>query len=145
MAEGLNRVVVVGSLGADAELRFTQSNQPVLNFRMATTEGYFDEKSKERKEVTEWHSIVLWGARGKALEKILVKGKQVLVEGSLQTRSFEKDGQKHYRTEIKAKNVLLLGGGKRNDEGVGSGGGGGDDRQHDAGEGADYDDSSIPF
>lgn len=143
MAEGLNQVVLIGSLGADAELRYTQSSQPVLNFRMATTESYFDTNTKERKEITEWHSVVLWGKRGESLAKILVKGKQVSVVGGLQTRSWEKDGQKHYRTEIKAKNVILLGGGN------GKGRQDGDSAQgsyesNDAGSG-EYDPDAIPF
>jgi single-strand DNA-binding protein len=121
MAEGLNRVILIGNLGQDPELRYTQSNQGVLSLRMATTESYFDNNTKERKERTEWHSIVIWGKRGEALNKILSKGSRLAVEGRLQTRSWEdKSGGKRYTTEVVANNVILLGG-----RGEGGGGGGG--------------------
>lgn len=124
MAEGLNRVILIGNLGQDPELRYTQSNQGVLSLRMATTESYFDNNTKERKERTEWHSIVIWGKRGEALNKILSKGSRICVEGRLQTRSWEaKDGGKRYTTEVVANNVILLGG--RGEGGGGGGGGGG--------------------
>ena len=111
MAEGLNRVILIGNLGQDPELRFTQSGQGVLSIRMATTESYFDANSKERKERTEWHTVVVWGKRGEALNKILSKGSRICVEGRLQTRSWEdKNGSKRYTTEVNATNVVLLGG-----------------------------------
>jgi single-strand DNA-binding protein len=123
MAEGLNRVILIGNLGQDPELRFTQSNMGVLSLRMATTESYFDTNTKERKERTEWHTVVVWGKRGEALNKILSKGSRIAIEGRLQTRSWEdKQGQKRYTTEINAQNVILLGG---RGEGGGGGGGGG--------------------
>jgi len=123
MAEGLNRVTLIGNLGQDPELRFTQSNQGVLSLRIATTESYFDNNTKERKERTEWHSIVVWGKRGEALNKILSKGSRICIEGRLQTRSWEdKTGGKRYTTEVVASNVILLGG---RGEGAGAGGGGG--------------------
>ena len=106
MSEGLNRWVGVGQLAADPELRFTQSNQGVLSFRIAVNEGYWDEKTKERKEKVEWVPICVWGKRGEALNKILAKGRQVLIEGRLQTRSWDdKTGAKRYTTEIVASNV----------------------------------------
>jgi single-strand DNA-binding protein len=111
VAEGLNRVTLIGNLGQDPELRYTQSNMGVLSLRMATTESYFDANSKERKERTEWHSVVIWGKRGEALNKILSKGSRICIEGRLQTRSWEdKQGNKRYTTEINAQNVILLGG-----------------------------------
>ena len=120
MAEGLNRVILIGNLGQDPELRYTQSQQAVLQLRLATTESYFDTKSNERKEKTEWHTVVLWGKRGEALNKFLSKGSRIAVEGRLQTRSWEdKNGGKRYTTEINAQNVILLGG-----RGEGRGGGG---------------------
>jgi single-strand DNA-binding protein len=127
MAEGLNRVTLIGNLGQDPELRYTQSNQGVLSLRIATTESYFDNNTKERKERTEWHSIVIWGKRGEALNKILSKGSRLCVEGRLQTRSWEdKTGAKRYTTEIVASNVILLGGrGEGGGGGGGAGGGGG--------------------
>jgi single-strand DNA-binding protein len=121
MSEGLNRVILIGNLGQDPELRFTQSNQGVLSLRMATTESYFDNTTKERKERTEWHSVVVWGKRGEALNKILSKGSRICVEGRLQTRSWEdKQGGKRYSTEVVANNLILLGG-----RGEGGGGGAG--------------------
>lgn len=125
MAEGLNRVILIGNLGQDPELRFTQSNQGVLSLRMATTESYFDTTTKERKEITEWHSVVVWGKRGEALNKILSKGSRIAVEGRLKTRSWEdkNGGGKRYATEVVANNVILLGG--RGEGGGGGGGGGG--------------------
>lgn len=112
MAEGLNRVVLIGNLGADPELRFTQNNQGVLSIRMATTESYFDKESNERKELTEWHSVVVWGKRGEALNKILSKGSRIAVEGKLKTRSWDdkNGGGKRYATDIVASNIVLLGG-----------------------------------
>lgn len=112
MAEGLNRVILIGNLGQDPELRFTQSNQGVLSLRMATTESYFDKESASRKELTEWHSVIVWGKRGEALNKILSKGARVAIEGKLKTRSWDdkNGGGKRYATEVVANNVILLGG-----------------------------------
>jgi single-strand DNA-binding protein len=142
MAEGLNRVMLLGNLGADPELRFTQSGQAVLNMRLATTESYLD-KDKVRRERTDWHNVVVWGKRGEALAKILTKGSSLFIEGSLRTSSYDdRDGNKRYKTEIVANNILLTGGRSRggpSDEaggyeapgggepayGAGAGGGGG--------------------
>lgn len=116
MSEGLNKVQLIGNLGQDPELKFTQGGQPVLNIRMATTERYAN-KEGERQEKTEWHSVVLWGKRAEALAKFLKKGRTIYVEGRIQTRSYEKDGVKRYATDINAQQILLLGGGgKREDE-----------------------------
>lgn len=129
MAEGLNRVMLLGNLGADPELRFGQSaEQAVLKLRLATTESYFDKRTNERKERTDWHNVVVFGKRGEALQKILSKGSTIFVEGRIQTGSYEKDGQKHYRTDIVANNIILAGGrggGARDDAGGPRGGGGG--------------------
>jgi single-strand DNA-binding protein len=93
---------------------------------MATTESYFDNTTKERKERTEWHSVVVWGKRGEALNKILSKGSRICVEGRLQTRSWEdKQGGKRYSTEVVANNLILLGGRGEGGGGAGGGGGGG--------------------
>jgi single-strand DNA-binding protein len=109
MAEGLNRVMLLGNLGADPELRFTQGGQAVLNMRLATTESYLD-KDKVRRERTDWHNVVVWGKRGEALAKILTKGSSLFIEGSLRTSSYDdRDGNKRYKTEIIANNVLLTG------------------------------------
>jgi single-strand DNA-binding protein len=126
MAEGMNRVILAGQLGADPELRFGQGpDTAVLKLRLATTESYFDKRSNERKERTDWHSTVVFGRRAEALQKLLQKGSSIIVEGRLQTSSYEKDGQKHYRTEIVATNVILTGGRPQGDAG---GARGGDDR-----------------
>ncbi|WP_437647481.1 single-stranded DNA-binding protein [Sorangium sp. So ce362] len=140
--DGLNRVMLLGNLGADPELRFTQSGQAVLNMRLATTETYLN-KDKERVERTDWHNVVAWGKRGEALAKILTKGSSVFIEGSLRTSSYDdKDGNKRYKTEINANNIILTGRGKGSGssdetfvpdgggyeaegEGYGGGGGGG--------------------
>ncbi|MGK3969630.1 single-stranded DNA-binding protein [Sorangium sp. So ce118] len=136
MAEGLNRVMLLGNLGADPELRFTQGGQAVLNLRLATTESYLD-RDKVRKERTDWHNVVIWGKRAEALGKILSKGSSIFVEGSLRTSSYDdRDGNKRYKTEVVANNVLLTGGRGRGavgddagafgaDPGGGYGGGGG--------------------
>ncbi len=110
MAEGLNRVMLLGNLGADPDLRFGQGPETaVLRLRLATTESYFDKRTNERKERTDWHNVVVFGRRGEALQKILAKGSTIFVEGRLQTSSYEKDGQKHYRTDVIANNVILAG------------------------------------
>jgi single-strand DNA-binding protein len=137
MAEGLNKVLLLGNLGADPELRVTPGGQSVLKLRLATTESYLD-KSNTRQERTEWHSITVWGKRGEALAKILAKGSSIFIEGSIRTSSYEKDGDKRYRTEIIANNIILSGRGRpgetRGDaEGGGGGGGGGGGRSYGGG------------
>lgn len=126
MAEGLNRVMLLGNLGADPELRYTQGGQAVLNCRLATTESYLD-KDKVRRERTDWHNVVVWGKRGEALAKILAKGSTIFIEGSIRTSSYDdKEGNKRYKTEIIANNVILAGrGGGRgiSEEGGYEGGG----------------------
>jgi single-strand DNA-binding protein len=120
MAEGLNRVMLLGNLGSDPELRYTQSGQAVLNMRIATTESYLD-RNKVRQERTDWHNVVLWGKRGEALAKFLTKGTTIFVEGGLRTSTYDdKEGNKRYKTEIHANNIILAGRGR----GAGAGGGG---------------------
>jgi single-strand DNA-binding protein len=129
MAEGLNRVMLIGNLGQDPELRYTQGGQAVLNLRIATNESYLN-RDGERQERTEWHSVTVWGKRGEALGKLLSKGKQIFVEGRLQTRSWEdkQGGGKRYATEVVATDVILLGGG-----GAGAGRGAGPRTGYDEG------------
>src|SRR5262245_18108094 len=111
MKEGLNRVMLLGNLGQDPELRMTPGGQAVLNMRLATTESYLD-RNKVRQERTEWHSVALWGKRAEALSKFLTKGTPLFIEGGLRTRSYEdRDGNKRYRTEVVASNVIFVGGG----------------------------------
>ena len=124
MAEGLNKVMLLGNLGADPELKMTQGGQAVLKLRLATTETYLD-KNQTRQERTEWHSVTLWGKRGEALAKFLTKGERIFVEGSLRTSSYEKNGEKRYSTEINATNIILAGRGKGQGAGDEMGGGGG--------------------
>jgi single-strand DNA-binding protein len=110
MAEGLNRVMLLGNLGADPELKVTSNGNAILKLRIATTDSYLD-RNNTRQERTEWHSVSMWGKRGEALAKFLTKGDRIFVEGRLETSSYDKDGEKRYRTEIVASNVILNGGG----------------------------------
>jgi len=111
MAEGLNKVLLLGNLGADPELRVTPGGQAVLKLRLATTESYLD-RNNTRQERTEWHRITIWGKRGEALAKFLTKGDRLFIEGRIQTSSYEKNGEKRYSTDIIANNVILAGGGR---------------------------------
>jgi single-strand DNA-binding protein len=125
MADGLNRVMLLGNLGADPELRMTNGGQAVLKLRLATSETYLD-RNKVRQERTEWHSVVVWGKRAEALAKFLTKGSRLFIEGGLRTSSYDdKDGNKRYKTEVVAQNIILSGGGGRGGAGGGGGGGGG--------------------
>jgi single-strand DNA-binding protein len=108
MSDGMNKVLLLGNLGGDPELRYTPAGTAVLSFRIATNESWLD-KNKERQERVEWHWIVVWGPRAEGLSRILAKGSGVLVEGGLRTSSYEKDGQKHYKTEVVAREVFLTG------------------------------------
>lgn len=108
MAEGVNKVILLGNLGADPDLRSTQGGQSVLRLRLATTERYMDQ-NKEWKERTEWHNVTVWGKRGEALHRILTKGSTIYVEGGLRTTSYDKDGTKVYKTEVVAQNIVLTG------------------------------------
>ncbi len=110
MADGYNRVTLLGNIGADPELRVTAGGQSVLKIRMATTESYLD-KNRVKQEKTEWHSVVCWGKQAEALSKFLQKGSKIFVEGSLQTQSYDdKDGNKRFKTEVNAKSILMTGG-----------------------------------
>jgi len=100
-----NQVIIVGSLGADPEIRYTASGTAVLSFRVATTERWKDAKTGAQKEETEWHSCVVFGDRATEYAPNLAKGTYVRVEGKLKTESYEKDGVKRYTTKIHAQNV----------------------------------------
>lgn len=125
--DGMNRGTLIGNLVADPELRQTGGG-PVLNFRLATSESWIDQKSKERQTRTEYHAVAVWGGLATALHKFLIKGALVFVEGPLRTRMYEKDGVKHYPTSIHAVMVRVLSGGAR-------GGGEGEYTADDAGGG----------
>lgn len=115
MSYAVNKAILIGNLGDDPELKFTSGNKGVLKFSIATTESWMDDG--EKKEVTFWHRVVVWGKRGEALEKFLRKGSRVYVEGRIETRSYDdKDGVKKYATDINAKEIVLLDGKRDSDE-----------------------------
>ena len=106
---GVNKVILIGNLGRDPELRYTKNGQAVVNFSLATTENWTD-KNGERVERTEWHRIVAWGRTGELCAQYLSKGRTVYVEGCLQTRDWEdREGNKRSTTEINAQTVQFLG------------------------------------
>ncbi len=148
---GLNRVLLIGRLTADPDLRFTQGGQAVLNCRMAVNESFLN-RDGERQDRVEYVAVTIWGKRGEGLNKVLEKGSQLCVEGRLQTRSWEdKSGNKRYTTEVVATNIVLLGGG-RGGEGGGRRGRSRDDdapppsNDYGSGGGGGFDDSDdIPF
>lgn len=119
----VNKVILVGNLGADPELKYTPSNRPVCNLSVATNE-VFKDKTGQRQERTEWHRVTVWGEQAEHCQKYLGKGRSVYVEGRLQTRSWDdKEGKKRYSTDIVADRVVFLGGGGPGGEGGGGGGG----------------------
>ncbi len=128
----VNKAILIGNLGRDPEIRYTQSGMAVANFTLATNESWSDKESGERRERTEWHRIVVFGKMGETCGKYLSKGRQVYVEGRIQTREWEdRDGNKRYTTEIVASDVRFLGnrgegGGYAGPAGGGGGPAGGD-------------------
>lgn len=155
MSQGRNLVILVGNLGADPELRSTNSGMSVLRLRIATTESYLD-RNKQRQERTDWHGACVFGARAEALHAILTKGKQVYIEGKLRTSSYDdKEGIKRYKTEIVVDELILCGGGQGGGGSRAGGSSGGQGRQEngpppdDSGSGGYYGGSdpedSIPF
>lgn len=145
MAGGVNKVILIGNLGADPELRYTSGGSAVADLRLATSRKYTT-KDGNSKEDTQWHRIVVWGKQAEHCKEYLSKGRQVYVEGRLQTRQWEdRDGNKRYTTEVVAERVQFLGGGGR---GGGSSDGGYDgppppsDQEAPA---SNMDDDDIPF
>lgn len=146
---GMNRAILIGNLGRDAELKFTNSGVAVATLNLATTDVWKDKDTGANREATEWHRVVVWGKTAEVLAEYLVKGKSICVEGKIQTREWtDKDGIKRKTTEIRADRVILLGS-KNN-------GGGGDYKaakpavpadapSPDADDVANEDDDSIPF
>lgn len=109
----VNKAIIVGRLGADPELKYLESGEAVCNFTMATSESWTS-KDGEKKERTEWHKVIAWGRKGEVCAKYLSKGKEVYVEGKLQTRKYiDKDDIEKYTTQIVATNVTFLGGGSK--------------------------------
>lgn len=110
MARGLNKVMIIGHLGRDPEMRFTTSGRPVASFSVATTRGWVNNEG-ERQEETEWFHVVTWGGLAELCKKRLHKGSLVYVEGRLQTRCWEgSEGERHYRTELVAQELIFLDG-----------------------------------
>ncbi len=162
MARGVNKVILIGNLGADPEVRYTQSQSAVANLRIATSEQWRDKQTGENRENTEWHNVVMFGRLGEIAGEYLKKGSKVYVEGRLQTRKWQdKSGNDRYTTEIVANDMQMLdsrgdgggggnfGGGDRGgfggeSRGGGSGGGGGG-RDQGRGGGFDEPDDDIPF
>jgi len=105
---GVNKVILVGRLGKDPEVRHLESGASVANFPIATSEVYKDRNTGERREQTEWHNIVLWRGLADVAEKYLNKGEMVYIEGKLRTRSWEKDGTTRYTTEVVGDNMTML-------------------------------------
>lgn len=106
---GVNKVILVGRLGKDPDVRNLENGATVANFTMATSETYKDKTTGERKEITEWHNIVLWRGLADVAAKYLHKGDMVYIEGKLRTRSWEKEGVTRYTTEIVGDNMTMLG------------------------------------
>ena len=125
----INKVMLIGNLGADPEMRFTQNGAPVASFTVATTEKWKGQDG-QMKEQTEWHRVIAWQRLAEICGEYLSKGSRVYIEGKLHTRSWEKDGQKHYTTEIVAREMKMLsprtsggGGGEFSGSGAGYGSG----------------------
>lgn len=117
MSEGVNKVLLLGNVSTDPELRFTQGGQGVLSFNVATNESYLD-RDKQRKERVDFHAVVVWGKRGEGLAKFLKKGFGLFVEGALRTRTWDdKDGRKCYKTEVIASNVIVTKGDQQGSSG----------------------------
>lgn len=152
----VNKIILVGFLGADPELAYTPNNRAVCKLSVATNETWKD-KDGQKQERTEWHRVVVWGELGENCEKYLAKGRMVYVEGRIQTRSWEdKSGQKRYTTEIIADRVVFLGGGDSAGQSGGGKRGWGEQqemptgatakhREVQASEEPPFDDDSIPF
>ena len=162
MARGINKVILVGNLGQDPETRYLPSGGAVTNIRVATSQSWSDKQSGEKKERTEWHTVVFFGRLAEIAGEYLKKGRQVYVEGSLRTRKWQdkNSGQDRYSTEIVANEMQMLGGrdgggSASYDGGGGYGGGGGGGRTGGGGGGGrpqqapqpsnDFDEDDIPF
>jgi single-strand DNA-binding protein len=120
----LNKVMLIGNLGKDPELRFTPSGRAVARFSLATSDAWTDQQG-QKQERTEWHNIVVWGKQAETCGQYLSKGRQVFIEGSIRSRQYDdKEGQKRWITEVTAQRVQFLGGGRGEGQGRGMPGGG---------------------
>ena len=147
----VNKVILVGNLGRDAELRYTPGGAAVATLNLATTE-VFKDREGQKKEDTQWHRVILWGKTAETLQDYLTKGKQIYVEGKLQTRKWkDKDGNDKYTTEVRGDRVVLLsggggGGGRGGDSGGGSRSTATDEFSHaEPGGSVELTDDDIPF
>jgi single-strand DNA-binding protein len=113
---GINKVILVARVGQDPDVRYTPDGTAVANFSVATSEEWKDKQTGEKKERTEWHRIVAWRRLGEICGEYLTKGRQVYIEGKLQTRSWEKDGVTRYTTEIVASDVQFLGESRKSEQ-----------------------------
>lgn len=109
MAYDLNKVMLIGRAGKDPETRFTNNRVPVTSFSLATTSRWRDNQTQETHEETEWHNIVCFGKLAEIASEYLKKGRQCYVEGELRTQSWERDGVRHYKTDVRARELILLG------------------------------------
>jgi single-strand DNA-binding protein len=109
MSNGLNKVLIIGNLGADPEIKYTQAGSPVANLSVATSERWKDKNTGEQKEQVEWHRVVIFGRLAEIAEQYLKKGSKIFVEGKLQTRDWEdSEGKKRYTTEVVAREMTML-------------------------------------
>lgn len=142
MPRGINKVILVGNLGRDPETRYMPSGGAVTNVSVATSKQWRDRDSGENKERTEWHRVVFFNRLAEIAGEYLKKGSQIYLEGELRTREWERDGQKHYTTEIVANEMQMMGG--RGDMGGGGGGGFGGGAPGPAASGGGMDDFGPP-
>ncbi len=139
----VNKVILVGNLGRDIEIRYTSGGTAVATLSLATTDVWND-KTGQRQEKTEWHRVVLWGKTAETLQEYLLKGRQIYIEGRLQTRQWDdRDGNKRYTTEIRSDRVVLLGA-RGSGSSTGGGGSRGDHEQL-PGESGELTEDDIPF
>ncbi len=153
MARGVNKVILVGNLGKDPDMKYTASGAAIANITVATTESWTDKKTNEKVEKTEWHRVVFFRRLAEIVGEYLHKGSQVYIEGKLQTRKWQgQDGQDRYTTEIVASEMQMLGG-RSDDGGGGRPQGGGGFRSNQPAQNApvqpgpdnSFDDDDIPF
>ncbi len=137
MSRGLNKVMVIGHLGRDPEMRYTPSGRPVTNFNVAASRSW-KTSDNERRTETEWFNVVAWGSLAEICNQYLTKGQQVYIEGRLQTRRWEEDGVKRSTVEIVAKEMVMLGQRKKKDNGN-------DQEEEDYDNGFDEEEDEFPF